>query len=41
MKKKNPIDAARRYVANAKEVIKKANYIINRCALLYSRANQS
>lgn len=26
MEKKNPIDEARRYVANAKEVIKKADY---------------
>ena len=26
MEKKNPIDEARRYVANAEEVIKKANY---------------
>jgi len=26
MKKKNPIEEARRYVANAEEVIKKANY---------------
>ena len=26
MEQKNPIDEARRYVANAKEIIKKANY---------------
>jgi len=41
MEKKNPTKGARRYVANAKEVIKKANDIINRCALLYLRANQA
>ena len=26
MEKKNPIEEARRYVANAKEIIKNANY---------------
>ena len=35
MEEKNPIEEARRYVTNAKEVIQKANAIIDRCALLY------